>query len=129
MAKSVNDDVLDAALDEIINNADTRVACEGEPSTYADATTDKGNGGNALGETTITAGDFSKSDGDTSGRKLTVPQQTGVSVDVDGTVDHEAIVDDTQSRLLHVTTTTSQSVTTGGTMTLDSRDEEIEDPS
>lgn len=130
MAKFTNDQVMDAALDNIINNADQMVVCAGQPANYADATTDLGTGsGNALGETAITSGDFTKADGDTSGRKLTVAEQTGIDVDVSGTADHVALVDDTNSVLLHVTTITSQAVSAGGTMTVQAYSEEIEDPS
>jgi len=130
MASKVSDDVIDAALNLIINNAGTRVACSAEPTDYSDATTDDGNGGVRIGSTAISAGDFTgPADGDTSGRKVTVPQQTGVSVNVSGDVTHEAIVDDNNSRLLHVTTVPTTSVTTDGTMTLASRDHEIRDPS
>lgn len=130
MAKYANDDIMDAALNVVINNASTRVACSGQPASYSDATTLASNGGNKLGSTSIASGDFTGPvDGDTSGRKLTVPEQTGVAVDEDGDVDHEALVDDGNSRLLHVTTVPTTSVTTSGDMTLAARDEEIEDPS
>ena len=129
MAKFASDDIMDAALDVVINNADKLVVCETQPASYSDATTDKGNGGDALGETSVGSGDFSKADGDTSGRKLTVAAQSGITVDVDGTADHAALVDDTNSRLLTVTTITSQGVSAGGTMDVQAYDEEIEDPS
>jgi hypothetical protein len=130
MAKFVLDAVLDTALNEIINNADQLVICSGQPATYADATTDDGSGGNALGETAIAGADFTgPADGDTNGRKLTVNQQTGITVDVTGTADHVAIVDDTNSRLLLVTTISSQSVSSGGTADVNAFDQEIADPS
>lgn len=130
MSKWANDDIMDAALDVLVNNGSTLVVCTGQPGSYSDATTDTGSGGNALGETSVSSGDFTKADGDTSGRKVTVAAQSGISVDKDGTADHVAIVDDGGSRLLLVTTlSSSQQVSAGGTMDVNSFDEEIEDPS
>lgn len=128
MAKFVNDLIIDQALDYIKQNADQLVLTEGEPTDYTDATTDKGSGGSALGETSVGTGDFTLADGDTSGRKVTVASQLGVSVDVSGTADHYAIVDDTNSDLLLVSTiSNSQSVTSGNTFDSSAFDEEIED--
>ena len=70
MARKTADAVFDAALQHLIDNADQIVFCEGEPADHAAATSDKGSGGVALGETSVAAGDFSILDGDTSGRKL-----------------------------------------------------------
>jgi len=129
MPKYVTDTILDAALNYLKNNADQLVLCAGQPATYADATTDSGSGGNALGETAIGAADITLADGDTSGRKATVAQQSGITIDVDGTWDHVAIVDDTNTELLLVTTVSAQSVTAGNTATVNAFDEEIADAS
>lgn len=130
MAKFANDLIMDAALDFLINNASQLVVCAGQPASYSDATTDNGSGGNALGEASLASGDFTKANGDTSGRKVTVAAKTGISVDAGGTADHVAIIDDSNSRLLHVTTlSSSQSVSAGGTMDTQAYDEEIQDPS
>jgi hypothetical protein len=102
MAKKVSDSVLDAVLDKIAE-CDQLVLCEGEPADYAAATADKGSGGVALGEIGIDSGDFGKADGDVSGRKVTVAQQTPVPVDVSGDWDHVALVDDGTSDLRLVT--------------------------
>lgn len=129
MAKFLADAVLDAALDEL-ETADQLVICEGEPATYAAATTDQGAGGDALGEIAIDSSDFTKADGDTSGRKTTVAQQTGVAIDVTSAgADHIALVDDGASRLLAVTTCTSQAVTSGNTATVNAFDLELLDVS
>lgn len=129
MAKFVSDTVLDQALDYIKQNADKLVLCEGKPTNYSDATTDKGSGGDALGETSVGTGDFTLADGDTDGRKVTVASQSGVAVDVTGTADHYAIVDDTNSDLLLVSTiSNSQQVTSGNTYDTSQYDDEIGDP-
>ena len=126
MAKFLDDSVLDAALD-VIATADTLIICAGEPADYTDATTDSGSGGHALGEVTVTSGDFTKADGDTSGRKITCAQQTGVTIDVTGTADHVALVDVGTTTLLAVTTITSQAVTSGNTATINAFDLELAD--
>lgn len=110
MAKYVNDAVLDAALDKIAS-ADQLVICEDQPTTYTEATTDKGSGGMALGEIFIDSGDFTKADGDASGRKVTVAQQAEVTVDVSGAWDHVALVDDGLQVLLLVTTLAQSDIT------------------
>lgn len=130
MGKISTDTILDQPLDYVSNNADKLVLCDGEPADYSAATTDKSNGGNALGETSISSADFTKADGDTSGRKTTVSSQSGVSVDDDGTADHYAIIDDNNSDLLHVTTiSNSQSVSSGNEFDSTAFDIEYEDPS
>ena len=130
MAKFALDAIMDAALNEVVNNADQVVVCNGQPATYADATTDSGSGGNALGEAAIGAGDFTLADGDTSGRKYDYGGTTGIDVDVSATADNVAFIDDTNSRLLVVTTiSNSQSVTAGNTMDVQAFDHEIQDPS
>jgi len=129
MARSVDDAALDAALDNIANNTDMYVLCQGEPADYASATTLKSNGGNKIADTSVSGSDFSKADGDTSGRKLTVSGQSDVEIDEDGDVDHVALVDDTNSALKLVTVLDSTiSVTSDGTADTDPFDEEIEDP-
>ena len=126
MAKFLSDTVLDAALD-VIATADTLIICAGEPADYTDATTDSGSGGHALGEVSVSSGDFTKADGDTSGRKITCAQQTGVTIDVSGTADHVALVDVGTTTLLAVTTITSQAVTSGNTATINAFDLELAD--
>lgn len=128
MAKYVNDLVLDAALDFVSSNASSLVLCDAEPADFTAATTDSPTGV-ALGEIAVDGADFTKADGDVSGRKITVAAQTGINVDVTGTVNHIAIVDATNSRLLLVTTTTAQAVSQGGTADTTAFDQEVADPS
>lgn len=123
MAKSVNDVVLDGALDIIRNNCTRMVACSAEPTTFTQA-----NATFALADVTMASGDFTLANGDTSGRKVTVAAKTGVAVDVSGTANHIALLDVTNSRLLYVTTCTAQGVSTGGTVDFGSWKIEIADP-
>lgn len=124
MGKFLSDTILDAALSEL-EAADQEIICAGQPATYAAAT-----GANKLGAVAIDGTDFTKADGDTSGRKTTVAQQTGVSITASGTADHVALVDDGASALLAVTTlSSSQAVTSGNTATINSWKLEIADVS
>jgi hypothetical protein len=105
MAKWVNDDVLDAALDEIINNCTTMIICNAQPVTRAEALTF------ALADEPMVAADFVKSVGDTSGRKATVLEKPGIGIDVTDTATHIALIDAT--RLLYVTTCVAKLLTMG----------------
>lgn len=122
MAKSVHNDVLDGAFAIISGNATTMIACSAEPTTRTEAITTY-----ALADVAVSGGDFSAADGDSSGRKVTVASKSGVTVDTTGTATHVALVDGT--RLLYVTTCTSQALTSGNTMTFPAWDIEIADPS
>ena len=123
MAKSVSDAVLDAALAKIAT-ATRMVACSGEPANFA------GIAAVALADVVMTPGDgndFNIANGDTSGRKVTTVQKTGVTVDSSGTATHVSL--DDGSALLYVTTCTSQALTSGNTMTFNAWKVEIGDPS
>lgn len=123
MAKSVNDAVLDAALQYIEDNADLLTLCSAEPTTLTEAVTTF-----KLADVAIDSSDFTgPANGDTSGRKTTVNQQSGITVDSNGTITHLALVD-SGTRLLTVTTTGSKAVTTSDTVTVPAHDYEIGDP-
>ena len=122
MAKSVHDDVLDGALDIIKNNATQESICSQEPTTRTEAVTTY-----SLGNIAVTGTDFTHANGDVGGRKTTVAQkQESSGVDSTGTANHVALTDAT--RLLYVTTCTSQGVTSGNDLTINSWDIEIGDP-
>ena len=120
MAKWVADSVLDAALDAIAA-ATIMTACSAQPTTRTEAVTTY-----ALADVTMDSGDYSKANGDSSGRKLTVAQQAGVTVDSSGTATHVALCDG--SNLLYVTTCISQALTAANTVTFNSWKIEIADP-
>jgi hypothetical protein len=124
MAKSVHDDVLDGAFNIIKNNCTRMTVCTTEPTTYTQA-----NATNALADVTMASGDFTIANGDTSGRKVTVAQKASVPVDTSGTAAHVALLDVTNSKLLYVTTCTSQALTSGNTVTFPAFDIELADPS
>lgn len=123
MGKSVHDDVLDGAFNVIKNNATRMTLCSAEPTTYAE-----GNATYALADVTMSSGDFTNANGDTSGRKTTVAAKNGVTVDATGTGTHVALLDVSNSKLLYVTTCSSQAVGSGGTVDIGSWKIEIADP-
>lgn len=123
MAKWANDLVMDAALDEIAT-ATRMDVCSAQPANFA------GIAAVALADVTLDSGDFSKANGDTSGRKVTVAAQNGVLIDTSGTATHVALSRESDSTLLLVTTCTSQALTANGSNTVNvpAFDDEIADP-
>jgi len=81
-----------------------------------------------LAKNALVGGDFTKANGDTSGRKHTVAAKTALSIHTTGTADHVAVADDTTKELRDVTTCTSQGLTEGGTVDTSAFDHEIGDP-
>ncbi|WP_321397373.1 hypothetical protein [Emcibacter sp.] len=125
MAKKVDDSVLDAALNEIGNNCDLMTVCAGEPAGYAEANS---GGANFLADAAMSVADFSLTDGDVSGRKISVASKSGILVDQGGIADHVALLDTANSRLLYVTTCTSLELVAGSELTFNGWDIEIADP-
>jgi hypothetical protein len=104
MAAVVADAVFDAALDELAT-ATRLVLCSQVPTTYTEAyTTYK------LAEVTIDSSDFTKANGDTSGRKTTLGAQT-VTGSANGTATHFALVRVSDTTLLHNNTMTNVAIT------------------
>lgn len=125
MAKSANDLVMDASLD-FIAGANKQVACSAQPTTYTEA-----NATFALADAAMAGGDYTKANGDSSGRKTTMGAKTGALIDASGTATHVALVDTVNSRLVYVTTCASQALTANGTNTVNfpAWKVEIADPS
>lgn len=120
MGKVAVDAVLDGSLD-IIATAVEIYLCTSEPANRAAADT-----ASVIPAHTLSAGDFTKANGDTNGRKITIAAQNSLTADAAGTVTHVAIC--TGSVLLYVTTCTSQAVTSGNTVNIGAWDVEIADP-
>lgn len=129
MAKFIDDRLQDFGLDHLKDNVTLYVLCDGQPLDFSDATTDLGLGGNALGEILVGPTDVVIGAGDVSGRKATVGAQANIPVDVTGDLDHIALVDETNSVLLAVTTVSNaQTITQGNNVDMAAFDVEIEDP-
>lgn len=112
MAKLSPDIVLDGALD-VIASATKLVVCSTQPTTFTEA-----NATYALADVVIDGADFTKANGDTSGRKVTIGAQSGVLIDASGTAQHVALVRTADSTLIYVTTCTSQALTANGSNTV-----------
>ena len=125
MAKWANDNMMDSALDYVATG-NIMTVCTAQPTTRTESVTTY-----ALADIALTPGDgngdFTVANGDTNGRKLTIAQQPDVAIDTSGTATHVAICDGTN--LLYVTTCTSQSLTSGNTVTFPAWDIEVADPS
>ncbi len=119
MAKYANPLVMDAALDKIAT-ATNLIVCTSQPADRAAALAA------ALANQSL-SGAFTKANGDVSGRKVTVAQQSNISVATSGTATHVALIDG--SILLYVTTCTSQALTAGNTVTVPAWKAEIASPS
>jgi hypothetical protein len=113
---------MDAALDEVATSVKLRV-CSGSSSPADRAAAISA----TLAEVTIDSGDFSKANGDSSGRKTTVAQQANIDIDASG--DATCVTLDDGTVLQYVTTCTTQALTSGGTVTVPAWDIEIADPS
>lgn len=121
MAKSAHNDVLDAPAD-VIDQSNLMIACSAEPTTRTEAVTTF-----ALADVAMVPNtDYTKADGDASGRKVTVAAKPTVLVDASGTANHVALVDAT--RLLYVTTATAQALTSGNNVNFPAWDIETSDP-
>ena len=86
--------------------------------------------GTPLADVTMASGDFTNANGDTNGRKTTVAAKSSVLIDTSGTATHVALLDVTNSKLLYVTTCTSQALTANGSNTVNfpAWDIEVADP-
>lgn len=123
MGKKAHDDVLDAPWELIKANCTKQVACSQEPATFAEANTTY-----KLAEATMTSGDFTTADGETSGRKMTVAQKLNQDIIASGTMTHSALLDITNSRLLYVTTSASKLLASGDKVNFLEWDAEFGDP-
>lgn len=124
MGKSIHNDVLDQSLNYIKNNATRLAVCSAEPTTYTEAITTY-----KLADVDIDSSDFTgPSDGDVSGRKIRINAQGDVPVDSSGTATHIALVDVTNTKLLLVTTCTSQAIVASSTVDVPAFDYELPDP-
>jgi hypothetical protein len=119
LTKSLADTVLDAA-EAIIDNCTTLYVCSAAPANQA------GIAAVALADVTVDSSDFTPSDGDVSGRKVTVAAQTAVTVDTSGTATHLCGSDG--STMLFLTEVVSQAVTAAQQINIPAFDIEFRDP-
>ncbi len=122
MAKKIPDTVLDAQLDCVID-ADRLFICSQEPASYAEASATYD-----LATHNLTSGDFSKADGDTSGRKAILAAQNGITVDHTGTATHYVLGKSGDSSIKLIGTLQSQPLTQGNPLNFPATDvDEVRD--
>lgn len=122
MGKAAPDATIDSMFD-YIDQSNIMHVCSAEPANYA------GIAAVSLADVALTPDtDFTKANGDVSGRKVTVAAKSGVTVDNSGTATHIAIARTTDSTLRYVTTCTSQVLTAGNTCNVPAWDIEVGDP-
>jgi hypothetical protein len=115
MAKTILSNVVDAAYDYLRARVTGIAVCNAQPTTYTQAFTTYNLAKTGLTSTGVTV---AAGDGGGSARKATTTQKTGVSVLVTGAAKFIALFGSTGSTLLLVTTCTSQTITTGNTLTI-----------
>jgi hypothetical protein len=118
----LHNDVLDGTLN-VLATATRMCICSAQPTTYTEAITTY-----KLAIHTLTGADFTNADGDTSGRKCTVAQQTGITVDSSGTATYLALCVAGTTTLLAVTSITSQAITATNTLTVNAFKLTLPDP-
>ena len=122
MAKQAPDATIDSMFD-YIDQCNIMHVCSAEPANYA------GIAAVSLASVALTPDtDFTKANGDTSGRKVTVAAKSGVSVTTSGTATHIAIARSTDSTMRYVTTCTSQALTSVNTVNIPAWKIEVQDP-
>ena len=122
MAKQAPDATIDSMFD-YIDQSNIMHVCSAEPANYA------GIAAVSLASVAVTPDtDFTKANGDTSGRKVTVAAKSGVSVTTSGTATHIVLARTTDSTLRYVTTCTSQALTSGNTVNIPAWKVEVQDP-
>ena len=124
MPKVAPDGVMDAAFD-FIDQADMMHVCSTLDSspTYAEIVAA------SLADVAVTPNtDFTKADGTTSGRKVTVAAKSAVTVDASGDASHIALVTVSGQVVRYVTTCTTQTLTAGNTVNIPAWSVEITDP-
>lgn len=119
MAKNIPDSNIDLML--AIVEGDELHVNSAQPTTYAEATATF-----QLATFTLTGGDYTKANGDVSGRKNTLAAKIGATIDNTGTATHVSVTTTTGTVLELVTTTVSQLLTSGGTVDTSAFDHEIQ---
>lgn len=118
MGKFCSDAILDAPLDALAGFT-TYSVCAGQPTSIAEIGTMR------VATAAITGANFAKANGDVSGRKTTVTPPADMSLTLGGSADH-CVIDNGTS--FYVTTSPTQVVTAGGTITPAAHDIEFRDP-
>jgi hypothetical protein len=123
MGKAAPDATIDTTWD-YVDQSNIQHVCSAEPANYA------GIAAVSLASVAMTPDtDFTKANGTTSGRKVTVAAKSGVSVTGTGTANHLVLARTTDTTLRYVTTCTAQAVVAGNVVNIPAWSAEIQDPS
>jgi hypothetical protein len=126
MGQSANDTFLSQAHIFLQSTGTLITVCTtNEPTNYLDASSTTGY---MLATTSLASTDYTLANGDTNGRKVTIASQADITVANSGVAGHVTICSTGTSTLLLVTTCTTQSLTSGNTVTIPAFDDEIADP-
>lgn len=121
MAKFIADIVLEQPLNYIANNVTEIYVCTSQPADRAAAISAA-----VASKTGLSSANFSAvADGDTSGRKITKSAESITSASGSGDANHVALCSGTT--LLHVTTVTTQTITSGNPVEVGAYDVEFAD--
>ncbi len=122
MGKAAPDATIDSMFD-YIDQSNIMHVCSAEPANYA------GIAAVSLADVAMTPDtDYTKANGDVSGRKVTIAAKSAVPVDASGTATHIVLARTTDSTLRYVTTCTSQALVSGNTVNIPAWDIEGADP-
>lgn len=122
MGKAAPDATIDSMFD-YVDQSNIQHVCSAEPANYA------GIAAVSLASVALTPDtDFTKANGDVSGRKVTIAAKSGVSIGTSGSATHVVIARTTDSTLRYVTTCTTQSLTSGNTVNIPAWKIEVADP-
>ena len=110
------DAVYDGGLDYIVNNVTQVDVCSAEPANYA------GISAVSLGSYTVTSGDFTKANGGTDGRKVSLNAQTGNNASADGTASHLALSNGSSTLYGVVAISPTQSTNSGSPLDINASD-------
>ena len=122
MAKFIPDAALDL-IGDYVDQANIMHVCSAQPANYA------GIAAVSLASVAMTPNtDYTKADGDTSGRKITVVAKPGINVGTSGTATHVVLASSGDTTLRFVTTCTSQALTSGNQVNFPAWDVETGDP-
>lgn len=109
--------VQDYGLNHLKQNVTRVIACQGQPASYAAATTNYSAGNKLAASAPLAPADFTLQNAAAGGRELVVPAIAPMVIDASGSMDHLALVDDANQELLYVTgLTNAQALTAGGTV-------------
>lgn len=118
MARYLDDNVLDDGLDTLKAEVDAVageiVICEGTPTTYEHANSNKGTGNGKVLARKVNP-TLTIADGGVDGRKCTISAEAGVTIAISGTADHVALTDGVDTLWL-VTPGDGQALVAGGTV-------------